>query len=304
MSEQPQTQMEKATSTGHMETASGASAPTTDGTGPAEASGPPALAETRPRTHPRPGLLLHNHFVYPQGPLGMAQTMMTMMVIALFILTFLAQPYRIPSGSMENTLLVGDFLMVNKVVYATPGVWRFLLPYRNIQRDDVIVFHYPLDPSMHLVKRVIGLPQDSVRLQAGSVLVDGRPLNEPYAIHGQGPSSAFRDDFPSRFYTDPGINTHWWSEMQRNIQDGGLVVPANKYFVLGDNRNDSLDSRYWGFVPQQNIVGQPFLVYFSLSSADTSEITGPSDDRLTHKHDWRTQLAGVARWDRMFHIIH
>lgn len=238
------------------------------------------------------------------GPLDLLRDMMFIIVVALFVLTFLAQPYRIPSGSMKNTLLVGDFLMVNKMVYATPGPWRFLLPYREVQRGDIVVFHYPLAPSVHVVKRVIGLPHDTVRLQDGKVWVNGRPLEEPYAIHDGGDPGSFRDNFPSRAYTDPGINTRWWGEMQQDTQDGALVVPPGQYFVLGDNRNDSLDSRYWGFVPRQNIVGGPFLIYFSLIGPASSETTGAQEGLTGRKQDWRARLAGIARWDRMFHVIH
>ncbi|HEX4022272.1 MAG TPA: signal peptidase I [Acidobacteriaceae bacterium] len=260
-------------------------------------------AITAPGQSSHTGWHLHHHYVYPQGFLGMAQTMMTILVIAMFILTFLAQPYRIPSASMEDTLLVGDFLLVNKTIFSPPGIWRHLLPYRNIRHDDVIVFHYPIDASMHLVKRVIGLPGDHIRLQAGQVLVNDTLVPEPFAIHIPSFPSTFRDNFPSQLYTDPGVNTHWWVQMRHDVRNGELVIPANMYFVLGDNRNDSLDSRYWGFVPRKNIVGQPFLVYFSLRGTAPSEITGLPSDRLTHEHKWWAQLAGSARWDRMFHII-
>jgi len=245
----------------------------------------------------------HRHYVYPQGFLGMTQAMLTILVIAVFILTFIVQPYRIPSASMEDALLVGDFLLVNKVVYSKPGIWYSLLPYENIQRDDIIVFHFPVDSSMQLVKRVIGLPHDHIRLQAGHVLVNDQLVHEPFAIYIHTFPSAFRDYFPSQLYTDPGVNTHWWIEMRHDVHNGELAVPANMYFVLGDNRNDSLDSRYWGFVPRQNIVGQPFLVYFSLRRSSTSEVTGLPNDRLAHERNWWIRLAGMARWGRMFHVI-
>lgn len=257
-----------------------------------------------PKMHTHFGWHMHHHYTYPQGFLGMAQALLTILVIALFILTFIAQPYRIPSESMEDTLLVGDFLLVNKAVYSPPGIWRFLMPYRDIDRDDVIVFHYPVDPSMHLVKRVIGIPTDRIRLQDGRVLVDDRPVPEPFAIYVPSSRSTFRDNFPSQLYTDPGVNTHWWVEMRHDVQNGELVIPAKMYFVMGDNRNDSLDSRYWGFVPRQNIVGQPFLVYFSLRGNGTSEMTGLPNDRLTLERNWWARLAGIARWDRMFHVVH
>ncbi len=236
--------------------------------------------------------------------LALFQGMATVVVIALFILTFLAQPYRIPSASMEDTLLVGDFLLVNKIVYAPAGPWRHLLPYRAVQRDDVIVFHYPVAPATHLVKRVIGLPQDRIRMVGGRVYLDEVPMAEPFARNGPYEANLFRDDFPSLAYTDPGVDMRWWMQMRGDIRDGDLVVPAGQYFVLGDNRQDSLDSRYWGFVPEANIVGEPFLVYFSLRAPSASELTGLPDDRLTHGHSLWAQTLRVARWDRIFHIIH
>ncbi len=233
----------------------------------------------------------------------MLQTTLRFLVGALFVLTFIVQPYRIPSGSMEETLQIGDFLLVNKVVFAHPGPWRHLLAYEPIKRDDIVVFHYPVDHSLHLVKRVIGVPGDRVRLHHGRVLIDERSQKEPFALYIASYPSEYRDEFPIPNYTDPDVSTRWWMEMKHDVQNGELVIPPGEYFVLGDNRNDSLDSRYWGFVPRQNIVGEPFLVYFSVITAGRSEITGLSSDRLAHEHSWWGTLAGSARWDRIFHVI-
>lgn len=244
------------------------------------------------------------HYVYPEGFLGMMQTMLTILVLALFILTFLSQPYRIPSASMEDTLLVGDFLLVNKAVYAPAGIWGrlHLLPYRNVQQKDVVVFHYPIDPTTYVVKRVVALPGDRIRLIDRRVWVNDRQMEEPFTIYTRSFPSMFRDNFPSAPYTDPGVNTRWWQEMNQDVQNGVLTVPPARYFVLGDNRNDSLDSRYWGFVPRGNIVGEPFLVYFSLRNP-VPESNGLPVDQHTHGHNVWAQLTGIARWDRMFHVI-
>ncbi|MHB8301649.1 MAG: signal peptidase I [Acidobacteriaceae bacterium] len=240
----------------------------------------------------------HHHEV-----LLLMQNTLTFLVGALFILTFIAQPYRIPSGSMKNTLLVGDFLLVNKVVFAAPGAWRHLLAYEPVQRGDIIVFHYPMDHSLYLVKRVLGVPGTRLRLHHGRVYIDEKLLAEPYAVYIASYPSTFRDEFPTPVYTDPGVSTRWWMQMTQDVHHGELAVPPGEYFVLGDNRNDSLDSRYWGFVPRNNIVGQPFLVYFSVLSSGRSEITGISSDRLTHEPAWWGDVAGAARWDRIFHVI-
>ena len=211
----------------------------------------------------------HAHLVFP-NLLDTLRSLLTIIVIALFVLTFLVQPFRIPSESMERTLLVGDFLLVNKAVYGPAGGWRWLLPYEPVKRGDVIVFHFPLDPSDHVVKRVVGVPGDRVRLQNGVVCINGQKQSEPYAIFEGSYQDSFRDQFPARLYTDPGVDTQWWIRMRQAVQNGELVVPPGMYFVLGDNRNHSRDSRYWGFVPRANVVGLPVLIYFSLEepSAD------------------------------------
>ena len=240
----------------------------------------------------------HHHEV-----LIMLQNTLTFLVIALFVLTFIVQPYRIPSGSMEDTLLIGDFLLVNKVIFADPGRWRHLLAYEPVKRDDIVVFHYPVDHSLHLVKRVIGVPGDRIRLHHGRVLVNEQPQKEPFALYITSFPSVYRDEFPTPNYTDAGVGMAWWAEMQRDVHGGELVIPPEEYFMLGDNRNDSLDSRYWGFVPRQNIVGEPFLVYFSVATEGRSEVTGLPNDRLAHGQTWWGNLAGFARWGRIFHVI-
>jgi signal peptidase I len=251
---------------------------------------PPASAPMR---------IQHHHEV-----LILIQTTLTFLVSALFVLTFIAQPYRIPSGSMEETLLIGDFLLVNKIAFANPGPWSRLLAYEPVKHDDIIVFHYPIDASMYLVKRVVGVPGDELHLHHGLVYLDDRLQREPFALYIPSYANQFRDEFPTPTYTDPGVSSRWWMEMRRNIRHGQLDIPAGQYFVLGDNRNDSLDSRYWGLVPRQNIVGEPFLVYFSVVTASRSEITGITSDGLAHQHEWWNGVAGAVRWSRIFHVIH
>lgn len=261
--------------------------------------GTPSSAEPQVSAAPAPVRIQHHH-----EALILIQTTLTFLVGALFVLTFIAQPYRIPSGSMEDTLLIGDFLLVNKVIFATPGHWKPLLAYEPVKRDAIVVFHYPIDASMYLVKRVIGVPGDELHLHHGLVYLDGRLQREPFALYIPSYANAFRDEFPTPIYTDPGVSSRWWMQMQRDIHGGQLGIPAGEYFVLGDNRNDSLDSRYWGLVPRQDIVGEPFLVYFSVDTASRSEITGLTSERLPHEHSWWNGLSGAARWSRIFHVIH
>jgi signal peptidase I len=241
----------------------------------------------------------------PTLPEALASLLRTV-VVALFLLTFVLQPLLIPSESMEHTLLVGDFLPFNKQVYAPSSRWtRWLQPYREVERGDIIVFHHPQPPL--LVKRVVGIPGDHLRIEDGRVIVNGVTLDEPYAAFEPAPVNPFRDNFPAPVYTDPQVDPEWWVQMQNLTQNGALVVPEGEYFVLGDNRNHSKDSRYWGFVPRQAIVARPLVIYFSLSRPSTTDLEQATlkaeDDRLGHDREISTRLAGFARWKRIFHVV-
>jgi len=251
----------------------------------------------------------HVHAHLPTLPQVLASLLQTV-VVAVFVLTFLLQPFLIPSESMERTLLVGDFLLFNKQIYAPAGrISSWLLPYRPVQRGDIIVFHHSQPPM--LIKRVVGVPGDRLRISDGHVMVNGVALDEPYAAFEPAPPNPARDNFPAAIYTDPEIDPEWWREMQSLTQDGELVVPQGEYFVLGDNRNHSKDSRFWGFVPRQAIVARPLVIYFSLSrpSSTDPEQTAQlisqqaADDRLGHEPDLADRLTGFARWRRIFHVV-
>jgi len=241
----------------------------------------------------------------PTVPEALASLLRTI-VVALFLLTFVLQPFLIPSESMEHTLLVGDFLLVNKQIFAPDGgqrsLSRFFMPYRDVQRGDIVVFHHP-DPPL-LVKRVVGIPGDHVRIEDGRVAVNGTVLDEPYVAFEPAAANPFRDNFPAAVYTDPNINPDWWRQMQKLTQKGELVVPAGHYFMLGDNRNHSSDSRFWGLVPRQAIVARPLVIYFSLTRPSTTDVQQAADDRLNHDRELSARLAGFARWKRIFHVVH
>ncbi len=242
----------------------------------------------------------------PTLPEALASFLRTI-VVALFLLTFLIQPFLIPSESMEHTLLVGDFLLVNKQVYAPAGkpgsLLRHVLPYRGVERGDVVVLHIPQAPKRYLVKRVLGLPGHHLRIADGRVLVNGAPLSEPYVAFEPAAANPFRDNFPARVYTDPAVDPAWWREMLRLSQNGELVVPAGEYFMLGDNRNHSYDSRSWGLVPRQAIVARPLLIYFSVTRPSTTDVQQVSDDKLGHTSQFSARLAGFARWNRIFRVV-
>jgi signal peptidase I len=231
------------------------------------------------------------------------RSLLVVLVVALFILTFIVQPFRIPSESMERTLLVGDFLLVNKITFAPAGQWGWLLPYRDIETGDVVVFHFPPDPPEHVVKRVIGVPGDHIHLEDGLAWVNGRRLDEPWVVFEPAYPDDFRDSFPTQLYTDPGVDPRWWMEMRREVREGDLVVPDNEYFVLGDNRNFSRDSRYWGFVPRDHIVGRPFVIYFSLREASSTDFAQLPDDRLGQKNDPWNKIVDFARWNRFMRVV-
>lgn len=242
----------------------------------------------------------------PTVPEAFASLLRTV-VVALFLLTFVLQPYLIPSESMEHTLLVGDFLLVNRQVYAPVSpLTRWLMPYRDIARGDIVVFHRP-QPS-YLVKRVVGLPGDRLRIEDGRVTVNGTALDEPYVTFEPVASNPFGDDFPARVYTNPEVDPEWWKQMQSLTHDGELVVPQGEYFVLGDNRNHSKDSRFWGFVPQDQIVARPLVIYFSLSRPSSTDLQPATlqaaDDRLGHDRQLSAKLTGFARWKRIFLVVH
>jgi signal peptidase I len=232
------------------------------------------------------------------------QSLLGTVVIAVFVITFIVQAFQIPSPSMENTLLVGDYLLVNKLCYGGGGVGDFVMPYRRVRRGDIVVFHYPVNPAQHFVKRVIGVPGDRVRLVNKQVFVNGTPLKEPYAHFSRPANDVFRDNFP-RLDVLSGPTPEWWVQLRKLVEDGQLIVPEGHYFVMGDNRDDSYDSRYWGFVPQANIIGRPLLIYWSVQGAE-GEVTPPSSvgDRLYHFAYALTHIFQITRWNRTLRLVH
>lgn len=228
------------------------------------------------------------------------QSLAGTIVIALFVITFVVQAFQIPSESMENTLLVGDFLLVNKLCYGGRSLGEDLMPYEKIKRGDVIVFHYPVDPQQHFVKRVIGVPGDRLRMVNKTVYIDGAPLNEPYVRFIEPPNNMFRDNFPRTDIPVFNMEGKWWLEMRKLVEDGELIIPQGNYFVMGDNRDDSQDSRYWGFVPRENIIGRPLVIYWSRKTLDAGTAAGwlgRIGETLTHPFQ-------STRWNRTLRLVH
>jgi signal peptidase I len=223
-------------------------------------------------------------------------------VIAIFVITFIVQAFQIPSESMENTLLVGDYLLVNKLCYGSPG-GNPIMPYRKIARGDIVVFHYPVDPQQHFVKRVIGLPGDKLRMVNKKVFINGKPVEEKYVKFLEPANVPFRDDFPRVDIPALGLDGKWWLQMRKLVEDGQLIVPEGNYFVMGDNRDDSQDSRYWGFVPRGNIIGTPLVIYWSVSDWDRNAESSLAG-RLRHLAYAVTHIFQITRWHRTLRLVH
>jgi signal peptidase I len=237
------------------------------------------------------------------GWLASLQSLLATVVIAVFVVTFVVQAFQIPSESMEDTLLIGDYLLVNKLRYGG-STGQELVPYQRVRRGDIVVFHYPVNPAQHFVKRVIGVPGDHLRLIKGQVWVNGLPLHEPYAHHSAPVHDIYRDDFPQVNYIAPGEESFWFKQLKQVVQHGELIVPPKHYFVMGDNRDESLDSRYWGFVPEENIIGSPLLIYWSIRAPGESfPDTGSPGDRLFRFAYAVTHLFQITRWDRTFRLV-
>ena len=230
-------------------------------------------------------------------------------VIGLFFMMFLSQNYKIPSGSMEKTLLIGDHVVVDRSTLAPQRYSMPLLPYRDVQRGDIIVFvkPNPEEPDLVLVKRAIGLPGDRIHLEHGVLFRNGKRINEPQISMPADDGSTndayerYRDNFPKYPALFPTTEL-WTVDLPNHIQNGDLVVPDNTVFAMGDNRVGSLDGRFWGFVPRENIMGRPMFVYWSfVTPADEMSKTGASSTVAWVAH-LITHFFSDTRWSRTGHV--
>jgi len=221
-------------------------------------------------------------------------------ILLLFATTTLVQAFVIPSASMEDTLLVGDHVLVDKLVFSPHGAAGLALPYRDVRRGDVIVFRYPLNIGEDYVKRAIGIPGDHIRFVSQQLILNGKPVKEPYVKHIAPYPDTYRDNFPVR-----GGTPLWPRAMEmleNHVVNGELVVPPGYIFAMGDNRDDSLDSRYWGLVPRENIVGTPAIIYWSYD-ATTQDLTN-GNIGIDHIIDVVTHFPTKTQWKRTFKLIH
>jgi signal peptidase I len=235
------------------------------------------------------------------------ESLLVVILIALFATTFVVQAFKIPSQSMEPTLLVGDHLLVNKFIFGGHGSWyEKLLPYRLIHQGDIIVFKFPFDDHPHYVKRVIGIPGDQIRIVQQRVFVNGRPLEEPYVVHDASARDPFGDNFPP---ADPygfagGLRPEWVDTISNYVQNGALVVPANHYFVMGDNRDHSWDSRYWGFVDRDAVMGRPMVIYWSVEATSDDYANRDVSGAFRGIAETLMHLPTRTRWNRMLREVH
>ena len=216
----------------------------------------------------------------------------------IFATTAVAMPCVIPSASMEGTLMTGDHVIVDKLAYSPHGsLAGTALPYEEVRRGDIVVFRYPLDIRQNYVKRVIGVPGDHIRLEGGVVVRNGVKLEEGYVQHLAVPFDFYRDYFPLRAPDTLPVEAQHM--LQENVQNGELVVPPGQYFALGDNRDNSEDSRYWGLVPRENIIGKPVLIFWSYD-APTEDLM---DFSMHHNVDVAMHFLSKTRWNRTFRLI-
>jgi signal peptidase I len=237
---------------------------------------------------------------HAEPPRGFIAEWTVTIILLLFGTTTLVQAFVIPTGSMEDTLLVGDHLLVDKLAYAPGGaITKHALPYSDVHRGDIIVFRYPIDIKQTFVKRAMGIPGDRIHLQNKNVYLNGHLLNEPYVVHKLDYIDSYRDNFPA----DPNAPLYPPAQamLEHNVQNGDVVVPPGSYFAMGDNRDQSLDSRYWGFVPRENIIGKPLVIYWSYD-ASTEDLSNPSVT-IQHLIDVVIHFPTKTRWSRTLRMI-
>ena len=228
------------------------------------------------------------------------------LVTGLFIITFIVQAFEIPSSSMEKTLLIGDHVFVNRIGFSPKTSWIGpILPYRQIRRGDIFVFLSPAEPGLYVVKRVMGIPGDRIHLRDGVVYRNGEKLDEPYVIHNPNdPYNPYRDNFPAVPPSDfNGVNPDWALTLPQHIQGGDIVVPENSYFGMGDNRDVSLDSRYWGFVPKENVVGRPMFIYWSFETPPDQYEQTEIGQRLGFVAHVVIHFFDQTRWRRTLRLV-
>jgi signal peptidase I len=226
------------------------------------------------------------------------------LVTGLFIITFIIQAFEIPSSSMENTLLIGDHVFVNREQFSPRTRWVGpLLPYRDIRRGDIVVFLSPAEPGLYVVKRIVGVPGDRIHLRDGAVYRNGEKLDEPYVIHKGDSYNPYRDNFPAVSPEGYGVYPEWQMVIRQYVQGDDVVVPAASYFAMGDNRDVSYDSRFWGFIPKDNVIGRPMFIYWSFETPPNQYLQKEAGERLKFLTHVIIHFFDETRWRRTLRIV-
>jgi len=230
------------------------------------------------------------------------------LVTGLFIIAFIIQAFEIPSSSMEQTLLIGDHVFVNRIQFSPRTSWISpIVPYRNIKRGDIVVFLSmdPRTPDLYIVKRIIGIPGDRIHVRDGVVYRNGEKLDEPYARHDAGlPYDPYRDNFPAVSAVDESnVIDEWKLTMGSHIENGDIVVPPDSYFAMGDNRNVSLDSRYWGFITKNHVIGRPMFIYWSFQTSEDQYAQREFGQRISFFAHTVLHFFDETRWGRTFKVV-
>jgi signal peptidase I len=217
------------------------------------------------------------------------EALVTAVILALFVRTWVVQAFKIPTGSMENNLLIGDHLLVNKLVSgpSLTSFERMILPLREPKRGDVMVFKYPDEPERDFIKRVIGLPGDTLELRSKKVYINGQPLDEPY-VH----------------FLEPASEGQEVTQFDVRERYGPVRIPDGQYFVMGDNRDNSQDSRYWGFLPRHYIKGKALMIYWSYDSGPEEYVDSGLGATVKRLFSVVTHFFTRTRWERIFNQIH
>jgi len=240
-----------------------------------------------------------------ETPMEFIASMAVVLVVGLFIITFNLQAFEIPSSSMEDTLLIGDHVFVDRVTPAPKTKWFPVIPYRELKRGDIVVFLSPAEPGLFVVKRVIGVPGDRIHLKDGKLFRNGVEVDETkYVIHSRGDYIPYRDNFPAVTPMEgSGVTQEWRLTMGGHIENGDLVVPPDSYFGMGDNRDVSYDSRFWGFIPKENVVGRPMFIYWSFETPPNQYLKTDLGDRIQFIGKVIFHFFDETRWKRMFHLV-
>jgi len=241
-----------------------------------------------------------------ETPVEFMTSLAELLVIVLFIMTYVLQNFEIPTSSMEDTMLIGDHVLVNREQFAPATRWMGpLLPYRDIRRGDIVVFLSPEEKGLFVVKRIIGIPGDRIHLRDGALYRNGEKLVEPYVQHKLANYEPYRDNFPavppSEMY---GITSQdWIAALPSYVQGDDVVVPAGNYFAMGDNRDVSKDSRYWGFIPRNNVIGRPMFIYWSFLTPPDQYLMRGASDRLAFLTHIVLHFFDQTRWSRTLRAV-